>query len=162
MKTSLYIIIIIVVNILFPLIAYIKLIKGGSIISKHKYKEIKKNEILLVIMFILTYCIYKFYYLKVEFDGTILVLIIYVIILNTIHKNVLVTNSGFYCSGKYIKWKQVIMINKSENKKIIVTIDEMIKTGFKVDPIRTSEIKIQELENQEAFLEIASEYSNLK
>lgn len=90
MKICLYIIIFF--NVFFPFLAYLKLIRDGSIISKHNYKE----------------------------------------------------------------------INKSENRKMLITIDEMIKTGFKVDPIRTSEFEIRELENQEMFVKIANKYSDIK
>jgi len=138
--------ILIFLQVASALVPYIRLRLGGKIISRHTFSKYNKLEMLLSIIFVVA--IYS--YAEYRFSGFGLygafLIAIYMLIANVnTWIDVLVTNKGFYCQGKYSQWQDVVSIYDDNSNNLVIEKESMVR----------SKQKIKELDNREGFLEIA-------
>ncbi|MDM8534401.1 DUF986 family protein, partial [Clostridiaceae bacterium HSG29] len=130
-------------------IGYIRTIKSGRIISKHRYKIVTKYELIYIIILVIFLTVIVVNIFERGYITTGL-LLIYIFILFLTQLKIIVTDNGFYYRGKYVKWSNIVEISIINKDIICLKKLTMIFT----------DLKIRGLENQEDFLTVG--YENYK
>ncbi len=138
--------ILIFLQVTSSLVPYIRLRLGGKILSKHTFSKYNRFEMILSVIFVVVIYAYAEY----RFSGFgvygAFLISIYMLIANmNTWSDVLVTNKGFYCQGKYSQWQDVVSIHDDNSNNLVIEKESIVK----------SKQKIKGLHNRESFLEIA-------